>query len=71
MLPNEYVEIGLISTTNTNKFALVFAVRKLPAKDRDSFVEIQSAITTEMAKIQARKDLIASIKARTSSRRAG
>lgn len=71
MLPNEYVEIGLISTNNKNKFALVFAVRKLSVKDRDSYVEIQSAIATEMAKIQARKDRAASIKERMSTRRTG
>jgi photosystem II stability/assembly factor-like uncharacterized protein len=65
---NEYIEIGLISSTNKNKIALVSAIRKLPAIDRDSYAEVKSAIDTEMATIQARKDRTAAIKNRISSR---
>ena len=68
MQSNEYIEIGLISSTNKNKIALVSAIRKLPAIDRDSYAEVKSAIDTEIATIQARKDRTAAIKNRISSR---
>lgn len=69
--PKEYVEIGLIPFSNTNKFALVFAIRKLPATDRDSYAEVKSALAIEMAKIQARKERTALNKERNASRRSG
>jgi hypothetical protein len=68
MQSNEYIEIGLISSANKNKMALVSAIRKLSATDRDSYAEVKSALDTEMATIQARKDRTAAIKNRISSR---
>ena len=68
---NVYVEIGLIPSASKNKVALVSAIRKLPTADRDTYTEIKSAIEAELAKIQARKDRSAAIRARISSRLAG
>lgn len=61
-----FVEIGLIPATSKNKIALVYALRKLPESARDSYAEIKTAIDAHAAKIQARKDRLATVLARSS-----
>jgi hypothetical protein len=66
--PNTFVEIGLIPATSKNKVALLAAVKKLPESARDTYAEIKAAIDIESKKIQARKDRLAAIISRNSSR---
>ncbi len=68
ILPNIFVEVGLISQTSKNKVALVSAVKKLPATARDSYAEIKAAIEAETKRIQARQDRLASVIARNAAR---
>jgi hypothetical protein len=68
ILPNIFVEVGLISQTSKNKVALVSAVKKLPATARDSYAEIKAAIEAETKRIQARQDRLASVIARNATR---
>lgn len=68
ILPNTFVEVGLISQTSKNKVALVSAVKKLPTTARDSYAEIKAAIEAETKKIQARQDRLASVIARNATR---
>ena len=68
MSPNTFVEVGLIPEASKNKTSLVAAVKKLPAADRDSYAEIKAAIEVETKKIEARKDRLASVKARSATR---
>lgn len=68
ILPNAFVEVGLISQTSKNKVALVSAVKKLPASARDSYAEIKGAIEAETKKIQVRQDRLASVIARNAAR---
>ena len=63
-----FIEIGLIPTTSKNKAALVAAIKKLPVTARDTFTEIKAAIDAETKKIQVRKDRLAAVVARNSSR---
>jgi hypothetical protein len=63
-----FIEIGLIPTTSKNKAALVAAIKKLPVTARDTFAEIKAAIDAETKKIQVRKDRLAAVVARNSSR---
>ena len=65
---NTFVEIGLIPETSKNKVALATAVKNLPAEARDSLVEIKAAIEAETKKIEARKDRVASLRARSAIR---
>jgi hypothetical protein len=65
---NTFVEIGLIPETSKNKVALSTAVKNLPAEARDSLVEIKAAIEAETKKIEARKDRVASLRARSAIR---
>jgi hypothetical protein len=68
LAPGSFIEIGLIPTTSKNKAALVAAIKKLPATARDTFAEIKAAIDAETKKIQVRKDRLAAVVARNSSR---
>jgi hypothetical protein len=68
ILPNTFVEIGLISQNSKNKVALVSAVKKLPVAARDSYAEIKVAIEAETKKIQARQDRLSSVIARNAAR---
>jgi len=68
ILPNTFVDVGLISQTSKNKVALVSAVKKLPATARDSYAEIKAAIEAETKRIQARQDRLASVIARNATR---
>lgn len=68
ILPNVFVEIGLIPQTSKNKVALVSAVKKLPASSRDSYAEIKAAIEAETKKIQVRQERLAAIISRNTTR---
>jgi hypothetical protein len=68
ILPNTFVEVGLISQTSKNKVALVSAVKKLPSAARDSYAEIKAAIEAETKRIQARQDRLALVIARNAAR---
>jgi len=68
MLPNSFVEIGLIPAESKNKVALVAAMRKLPEASRDTYAEIKAAIDAEAAKIKSRNDRLAAIVSRNSSK---
>ena len=65
---NLFVEIGLIPVTSTNKIALVNAVKNLPVASRDTYAEIKAAVDQEMARIQARKDRLANVLLKNSTR---
>jgi len=71
LLPVVFIEINLIPAGSKNKIALVAAVRRLPLAARDSYVKIKVAIDEEVARIQARKDRLASVIARKSQRSLG
>jgi len=66
LLPVVFIETNLIPAGSKNKSALVAAVRRLPLAKRDSYVNIKVAIDEEIARIQARKDRLASVIARKS-----
>ena len=68
ILPNAFVEVGLIPSASKNKFALVTAVKKLPAAARDSYTEIKAAIEAETKKIQVRQERLEKVLARSSTR---
>ena len=65
---NSFVEIGLIPATSKNKVALVSVIRKLSESARDSYSEIKAAIDAETVSIQARRDRLAKVLARSSTR---
>lgn len=65
---NLYVEIGLIPESSKNKTAIVAAVKKLPAASRDTYAEIKAAVDQETALIQARKDRLAAVVLKNSTR---
>ena len=68
ILPNVFVEIGLIPQASKNKVALVSAVKKLPAASRDSYAEIKAAIEAETKKIQVRQERLAATISRNTAR---
>ena len=68
LLPTTFVEIGLIPATSKNKVALVSAIRKLPVSARDTYAEIKAAIDATTASLQARKDRLAAVITRNTSR---
>lgn len=68
ILPNAFVEIGLIPQASKNKVALVSAVKKLPAASRDSYIEIKAVIEAETKKIQVRQERLAAIISRNTTR---
>ena len=65
---NSLIEIGLIPAGSKHKVALTAAIKKLPASDRSSYASIKKAIDAEIAEIQARKDRLANVIARKTSR---
>ena len=68
LLPNSYVEIGLINVESKHKVALVAAVKRLPAEARKNYASIKAEIDSEMARIQARKERLASVITRNAKR---
>jgi len=68
LLPTTFVEIGLIPATSKNKVALVSAIRKLLVSARDTYAEIKAAIDATTASLQARKDRLAAVITRNTSR---
>jgi len=62
------IEIGLIPQGSKHKAALTAAIKKLPQSDRSTYTLIKKAIDVEMAEIQARKDRLAKVIARNTSR---
>jgi len=62
------IEIGLIPQGSKHKAALTAAIKKLPQSDRSTYTSIKKAIDVEMAEIQARKDRLANLIARNTSR---
>jgi hypothetical protein len=62
------IEIGLIPEGSQNKAALTAAIQKLPPSDRSTYASIQKAINAEMAEIQNRKDRLAKVITRNTSR---
>lgn len=67
VLPNVFVEVGLIPTDSPNKFALSMAIKNLFPGDRDSYAEIKVAIEAEMVRIQERAERLAAVLARRGS----
>jgi hypothetical protein len=65
---NLYVEIGLISAESKNKTALVNAVKRLDAIERNSFEGIKVAIAAEQAAITKRSEHLALVLSRNSFR---
>jgi uncharacterized repeat protein (TIGR02543 family) len=68
LLPNLYVEIGLIPGTSKNKTSLVNSVRNLPSSARDSYAEIKAAIDFKAAEFQIRTNRLVDVLARQSNR---
>jgi hypothetical protein len=64
---NLFVEVGLIPADSKYKTSLIREVRLASASERDSFAEIQKIIAAETAKIQARKDRLSCLIARSES----
>jgi hypothetical protein len=62
------IEIGLIPQGSKYKAALTAAIKKLPQSNRSTFTLIKKAIDVEMADIQARKERLAKVIARNTSR---
>lgn len=62
VMPQLFVEIGLIAPGNLWKHAITSALRKLPPEKRSNYTLIEAAIAHEMAKIQARKDRLTKAK---------
>jgi hypothetical protein len=65
---DDLIEIDLIPQGNKHKAALTAAIKKLPPSDRSTYTSIKKAIDAEMAEIQARKDRLANVIARNTSR---
>ena len=68
VLPNTYIEIGLIPEDSKNKSALTYTIRRLAEGDRIDYATVQAAIDSEIAIIQARKDRLAAVIARNAAR---
>jgi hypothetical protein len=66
--PNQYVEVGLISADSKIKSTLAKAVRGLAENERSSYEAIKVAIEAKTAELQARKDRLAKVLARSSTR---
>jgi hypothetical protein len=64
--PSRLVEIGLIPADSKSKSAITQALKNLPASERSTYADIKVAIENEMARIQVRKDRLASLIARVS-----
>ena len=59
LLPNSFVEVGLIPLASKHKVALVAAIKRLPLQARKTYASIRAEIDKEIVKIQARKDRLA------------
>jgi hypothetical protein len=66
--PSQYIEIGLISADSKIKSSLVKAVSGLAENQRNTYEEIKAAIEAKTAELQARKDRLAKVLARSSNR---
>lgn len=66
--PSQYIEIGLISADSKIKSTLVKAVSNLADIQRSSYEAIKAAINAKTAELQARKDRLAKVLARSSTR---
>jgi hypothetical protein len=62
------IEIGLIPEDSKQKAAITAAIKKLPLSDRSSYAVIKKAIDAEIAEIQTRKDRLAKVITRNTSR---
>jgi hypothetical protein len=67
--PNNLIEIGIISSDNKFKSQIMEALKNLPSTKRSNYEAIKVSIETKMAEIQARKDRLAAIQSKISSRR--
>jgi streptogramin lyase len=65
---DDLIEIDLIPQGSKHKAALTAAIKKLPPSDRSTYTSIKKAIDAEMAEIQARKDRLANVISRNTSR---
>jgi hypothetical protein len=68
---NVLVEVGLIPVESKNKSTLTNVVRKLPQESRNSYEDVKAAINSAIAEIQNRKDRLADVISRISSRSKG
>jgi len=68
---NVLVEVGLIPVESKNKSTLTNVVRKLPQESRNSYGAVKEAINSAIAEIQKKKDRLADIISRISSRSKG
>ena len=66
--PSQFIEIGLISADSKIKSTLVKAVSNLADIQRSSYEAIKAAIEAKTAEIQARKDRLAKVLSRSSTR---
>jgi hypothetical protein len=62
------IEIGLIPKDSKNKATLTAAIKKLAPSDRSSYALIKKAIDAKVAENQARKDRLANVLGRNTSR---
>jgi streptogramin lyase len=62
------IEIGLIPKDSKNKATLTAAIKKLAPSDRSSYALIKKAIDAKMTENQARKDRLANLLGRNTSR---
>jgi hypothetical protein len=67
VFPSALVEIGLIQATSPNKTVLTMIIKKLPQKDRESFVAIKAALDAANAAFNTRADRLAKLRAARSS----
>lgn len=67
VFPSALVEIGLIQATSPNKTVLTMIIKKLPQKDRESFVAIKAAIDAANAAFNTRADRLAKLRVARSS----
>ena len=66
--PSQYIEIGLISADSKIKSTLVKAVSNLADIQRSSYEAIKAAINAKTAELQDRKNRLAKVLARSSTR---
>ena len=66
--PSQYIEVGLISADSKIKSTLVKAISNLADIQRNSYEAIKAAIEAKTAELQARKDRLAKVLARPSTR---
>lgn len=68
---NVLVEVGLIPVESKNKSTLTNVVRMLPQESRNSYGAVKEAINSAIAEIQKKKDRLADVISRISSRSKG